>query len=125
MSFFWIGHYIWAIPLKVLHCITKGTFVWVLLCCYSVIGKAEKKKNDRICHPLSSNSTIFIHFVLITVSFCFVLTTVMLSFSLLCSHHCVTCFFCLFLCVLILVTRTTVWSVCMCYNHCLQNCTKY
>jgi hypothetical protein len=23
MSFFWIGHYIWAIPLKVLHFVTK------------------------------------------------------------------------------------------------------
>jgi hypothetical protein len=23
MSFFWIGHYIWAIPLKVLHCFTS------------------------------------------------------------------------------------------------------
>lgn len=27
MSFFWIGHYIWAIPLKVLQFITEGTLI--------------------------------------------------------------------------------------------------
>jgi hypothetical protein len=69
MSFFWIGHYIWAIPLKVLYCIRKmnasPSFTLLLQC--------HHKVTQLNYHPLSSHATVFIIFLLAIILVCFVL----------------------------------------------------